>query len=285
MKNILLLFILFWLTFYFSHAQSIDCDCPNRYQLEIFENTNKETVTYSDTLDLEMDIYTPEGDICTNRPVLIFAHGGAFMGGSKDNSTVVNLCESFAKRGYVTASINYRLAGDLLGFLQSFTFYTDTEDAYNVVLNAVMDGKAAVRYFRKDFTENGNSYGIDPNQIWGGGNSAGGVLFLHAGHVATAEEFINPLDATRASIAQGIIDGFDGGIEGDSGNPGYSSELAGVISLAGALHRAEYVDELDVPSVFCHGDADGVVPYDCNGFQNNSIYYANRSVILERILQ
>ena len=28
----------------------------------------------------------------------------------------------------------------------------------------------------------------------------------------------------------------------------------------------------DVPSVFCHGDADGVVPYDCNGFQNNPNY-------------
>jgi len=268
--NFIILNLLF--CFNLSAQMQVGCDCANRYQLEIFDNTNKETVTYSDTHGLQMDIYTPEGDICTNRPVLIFAHGGTFIFGNKNNSTVVNLCESFAKRGYVTASINYRLAGDLLGFLQSFTFYTDTEDAYNVVLNAVMDGKAAIRYFRKDFAENGNTYGIDSNQIWGGGNSAGGVLFLHAGHVATAEEFVNPLDADRALIAQGIIDGFEGGIEGDSGNPGYSSELAGVISLAGALHRAEYVDASDVPSVFCHGDADGVVPYDCNGFQNNPIY-------------
>ena len=267
-------FIILNLLFCFNLSAQLQlgCDCTTRYQSEIFDNTNKETVTYSDIHDLQMDIYTPEGDLCTNRPVLIFAHGGTFIFGNKNNSTVVNLCESFAKRGYVTASINYRLAGDLLGFLQAFTFYTDTEDAYNVVLNAVMDGKAAIRYFRKNFSENGNLYGIDPNQIWGGGNSAGGVLFLHAGHVATAEEFVNPLDVDRALIAQGIIDGFDGGIEGDSGNPGYSSELAGVISLAGALHRAEYVDESDVPSVFCHGDADGVVPYDCNGFQNNPIY-------------
>ena len=29
------------------------------------------------------------------------------------------------------------------------------------------------------------------------------------------------------------------------------------------------MDANDVPSVFAHGDADGVVPYDCNGFQNN----------------
>ena len=184
------------------------CDCTNRYQSEIFDNTNKETVTYSDIHDLQMDIYTPEGDLCTNRPVLIFAHGGTFIFGNKNNSTVVNLCESFAKRGYVTASINYRLAGDIVGFIQQFTFYTDTESAYEVVLNAVMDGKAAIRYFRKNVAENNNTYGIDVNQIWGGGNSAGGVLFLHAGHVQSKEEFTAPLDPNRASIAEQIINSF-----------------------------------------------------------------------------
>ena len=96
-----------------------------------------------------MDIYTPAGDSCSNRPLLIFAHGGTFIFGSKSNPTMVDLCESFAKKGYVTASINYRLAGDIVGFIQQFTFYTDTESAYEVVLNAVMDGKAAIRYFRK----------------------------------------------------------------------------------------------------------------------------------------
>jgi len=253
-------------------AQLLDCDCSNRYETEIFSNINSETVTYSDIHNLQMDIYTPEGDVCNNRPLLIFAHGGTFIFGDKTNPTMVELCETFAKRGYVTASINYRLAADIVGGLLPMFFYTNTQDAYDVVLNAVMDGKAAIRYFRKDVAENGNSYGIDSNQIWGGGNSAGGVLFLHAAHVATAEEFVAPLDATRAAIAQSIIDGFEGGIEGDSGNSGYPSNLSGAISLAGALHRREYVDETDPPSVFCHGDADTVVPYNCNGFQNNSNY-------------
>ena len=76
------------------------------------------------------------------------------------------------KRGFVTASINYRLANDIVGFFQQFTFYTNTDSAYEVVLNATMDGKAAIRYFRKDFYENNNTYGIDPNQIWAGEASA-----------------------------------------------------------------------------------------------------------------
>ncbi len=245
--------------------------CEGRYAEEIFDDIEVTTVTYSDVHNLQMDIYQPVGDIETNRPLIIFGHGGTFITGSKNNATAVDFCEAFAKRGYVTASINYRLAADIVGFLQSFIFYTDTQMAYDVVLNAVMDGKAAIRYFRKDFFENNNTYGIDPDQIWAGGNSAGGVLFLHAGHVESVEEFISPLDPNRASIAQEIFDEL-GGSEGNSGNEGYSSSLSGVISLAGALHRSEYVDENDIPAVFCHGDADGVVPYDCNGFQNNPIY-------------
>ena len=186
-------------------AQLVDCDCSNRYETELFNNVSVETVTYSDPHNLQMDIYTPLGDVCTNRPLLIFAHGGTFIFGSKTNPTMVELCESFAKKGYVTASINYRLAADIVGGLLPMFFYTNTQDAYDVVLNAVMDGKAAIRYFRKDVSENGNTYGIDENQIWGGGNSAGGVLFLHAGHVQSLEEFTEPLDANRASIAEGII--------------------------------------------------------------------------------
>ena len=54
-------------------------------------------------------------------------------------------------------------------------------------------------------------------------------MFLHAAH-GSLEEFIEPLDANRATMAANIINSFDGGIEGDSGNAGYSSELAGAIS-------------------------------------------------------
>ena len=242
--------------------------CDGRYLEEIFSEVEVTTVTYSEENNLQMDIYQPVGDVETSRPLIIFAHGGTFIFGSKNNGTAVEFCEAFAKRGYVTASINYRLSGDLLGFWQQFTYYQNTNTAYEVVLSATMDGKAAIRYFRKDFVENNNTYGIDPNQIWAGGNSAGGVLFLHAGHVLSIDEFIAPLDPTKAAIAQEIFDDL-GGIEGSSGNAGYSSNLSGVISLAGALHRTEYVNQNDIPAVFCHGDADGTVPYDCNGFQNN----------------
>ena len=268
MKKILPILIII-LSINFSISQN---PCDGRYAEEIFDNVDVTTVIYSEVHDLSMDIYQPSGDDVTNRPLIIFAHGGTFIFGSKNNPTVVELCERFAKRGYVTASINYRLSGDFFGLLEQFTFYTSTENAYEVVLNSMMDGKAAVRYFRKDVAENSNTYGIDPEQIWAGGNSAGGVLFLHVGHVQSIDEFIAPLDSNRASIATEVFNSIGGDIEGSSGNSGYSSEVSGIISLAGALHRSEYVDLNDIPSVFAHGDNDNVVPYNCNGFQNNPSY-------------
>lgn len=54
-----------------------------------------------------IDIYHPEGD-ATDRPVLLFAHGGGFIRG--DKSDRANLGWWGAKQGFVTALINYRLA-------------------------------------------------------------------------------------------------------------------------------------------------------------------------------
>ena len=65
--------------------------------------------------DLMLDVYEPNGDTLANgdsvtdRPLVLLAHGGSFIGGSKTGSDVVPLAESFAKMGYVVASINYRL--------------------------------------------------------------------------------------------------------------------------------------------------------------------------------
>ena len=82
--SIFLLFTLFSLSQL--SAQLIDCECTNRYETEIFSDVNIETVTYSDVHNLQMDIYTPIGDVCINRPLLIFAHGGTFIFGSKTNA-------------------------------------------------------------------------------------------------------------------------------------------------------------------------------------------------------
>ena len=115
--------------------------------LEIFTTVNKTTVNYSNIYNNnahEMDIYTPDGDSETNRPIILYMHGGSFYAGSKSMTDCIDFCETMAKKGYVTASLNYRLAN-------IFSFLSSNETQYETVLKAVSDVKAAIRFFRKDF--------------------------------------------------------------------------------------------------------------------------------------
>ena len=267
----LLISILSALIIYSSYAQNEDCD--NRYQSEIFQDVSVQTVTYSDNYNLLMDVYTPVGDTYTNRPLLIFAHGGVFIGGSKTNPTMINLCESFAKRGFVTASINYRLAthSSVLG-AGGILWMMGLDNGIKVLYSAMSDAKAAIRFFRKDFVENLNSYGIDPNQIWMGGSSAGAALALHLNFVNSAEEFLSGIDESSHDYVLDLLDQ-NGGLEGLSGNLGYSSEINGLINLAGALHNLEWIDSTDLnPVVSCHGTDDETVPADCSTIYDNPLF-------------
>jgi carboxylesterase type B len=56
-----------------------------------------------------MDIYQPAGDVSAPRALVVMAHGGSFITGSKTGPDVVGFCQDLAKMGYVVASINYRL--------------------------------------------------------------------------------------------------------------------------------------------------------------------------------
>ena len=58
----------------------------------------------------KLDIYLPEtnDDVLDALPVLIFLHGGGFVGG--DKSSAANLGKFFASNGVLTISANYRLA-------------------------------------------------------------------------------------------------------------------------------------------------------------------------------
>ena len=149
--------------------------CNGRYQTEIFSSVTVTEVNYSDVYnnnEHKMDIYTPDGDTEINRPVILYMHGGSFYGGSKTMTDCIDFCESMAKRGYVTASLNYRITNIV-------TFISSQVEQYKIVLKSVADAKAAVRYFRKDYAINANTYGIDPSTIFVGGYSSGGVIDIH----------------------------------------------------------------------------------------------------------
>ena len=237
---------------------SVFSQCNGRYETEIFNNVTKITdVNYSDVYTdsyHEMDIYMPDGDTATNRPVILYMHGGSFYGGTKTMTDCVDFCEYFAKRGYVCASINYRLSN-------AVSFLIDQDVQYQTVLKAVADSKAAIRFFRKDVAENGNTYGIDETTIFAGGYSAGGVIAVHQGYIDDLSEL--PINIQNLASVIG------GNIEGDAGNNGYSSDIQGVVSLAGGINDISWIDANDAPIVSAQGDNDNTVNYNCGPGLNN----------------
>lgn len=210
--------------------------------------------------DLYMDIYEPEGDVEINRPAIVMAFGGAFVFGTRTDSYMVDLCTRYAKLGYVVASIDYRLSRELT--LKAVT-NNDTV-APRAVLKGAHDMKAAIRFMRKSAVADGNPYGIDPDKIYTGGLSAGAFCALHAAYLDRMEEVPEILQEYAQQ---------HGGIEGLSGNEGYSSAVSGVISFSGALGDSIWLEEGNVPLVSTHGTADAVVPYGSDSVTILSINY------------
>ncbi|MBL0176377.1 MAG: alpha/beta hydrolase [Ignavibacteria bacterium] len=179
--------------------------------------------------NLAMDVYQPQGDTLSLRPLIVFVHGGGFVGGDKGTSQFVTLCQEFAKRGYVTASINYRL---------------DTAMVSRAVMNAMHDARAAVRYFRK----NAAQYRLDTARIAMGGGSAGAYTSLSVAYVDKISE-LPPLSGA-------------GDVEGLSGNPGYSSRVRACLDYWGALLDTAAIETADdAPLLIIHGTEDNTVPF------------------------
>ncbi len=110
-------------------------------------------VTYARYGDrsLEMDIYRPK-EVWGQLPAVVCIHGGGWAKGTRANHGRV--AQALAVRGYVAATISYRLSGEA------------------PFPAAIHDCKAAVRFLRAHADE----YGIDGENIGAIGLSAGGHL-------------------------------------------------------------------------------------------------------------
>lgn len=245
----LLLLILFSFNL---NAQLTNCD-GTRYIDPIFDEV---TVTSgvkfgigSDAtgaeFDLLMDVYEPTGDTNAERPIVVMAHGGSFIFGTRENPYMIESCTELAKRGYVAASIDYALWPLLFGI-------PDSLEMLGTVVDAVGDMKSAVRFFRQD-AENGNQFNVESNIILVGGLSAGAVMACQVG-------LMDDEDA-KPDFVQMLIDD-NGGINGDGSHQSYSSNVNGIINLSGGVYRTEWIDSSDSPIFSMHGTNDDTVPYN-----------------------
>jgi len=190
---------------------------------------------------LYLDVYQPAGDTATDRAVMVVAFGGSFILGSR--ADVAPICEAFARMGYVAVAPDYRLG-------VSFPF--NEVSTTLAVMRGAHDMKACVRFLRRSVAEDGNPYGIDPERIIIGGVSAGAISAIHATYMDQESEIPAVVAATVAQM---------GGVEGNSGNPGYDSKPFACFSFSGAIGDTLWIEPGDVPLASVHETGDGVVPY------------------------
>jgi len=248
--------------FVFSY-QNVSAQCSGRYFDEVFPGfinyfggnpipiSNVGATVYGSAPDyqgtpttLDMYVFEPDGDTAAVRPLIIFAFGGSFTAGAKESPDVITLCDYFVKRGYVTVSIKYRIGANPI----------DSINMLKAVVRGVHDAKAAIRFFYKDAATT-NTYRIDTNNIFMGGVSAGGLIGIHLG-------YMNDTIGVPNWIKQIITDLTpSGNLEGESGNPGYSTKIRGIIGLSACIGDTAWMDVTDPPMVSLHGTNDGTVPY------------------------
>ena len=128
------------------------------------------------TLDLYLPAEGPDGD----RPLIVWIHGGAWLGGDKRGGPAL----PFLQRGYAVASVNYRLSSDA-------PFPAQIEDC-----------KAAIRWLRA----HAGQHGIDPDRIGVWGSSAGGHLVALLGTSTDVEAFDVGPNRDVSSRVQAVCD-------------------------------------------------------------------------------
>jgi predicted esterase len=194
------------------------------------------------TVNLQMDINLPSSDTLRRRPLIIYCHGGGFTSGARNNAWSNKFCQSFAKLGYVTASIDYRMGIGSNG----------DNDVLSAQIRAVQDAKAAVRYFKQTAIEQGNPYRIDTAQIFIAGESTGAMVAVQMGYLKSTTQFSEIADPS-------LLDPLNG-IEGLNTLP-YSSKIAGVISLSGAILDLNWLNNASLPIIMVHSSTDAATPY------------------------
>lgn len=201
---------------------------------------------------LRMDVYYPNLtlDSSPKRPFVMLFHGGGFVSGDKQAGDIKDLCIHLARRGYVAATVNYRLG------------YENTEyGQYKARYRAIQDGHAAMRYL----VNNANVLRIDTNWLFVGGQSAGSILALGMVYADPVELDSVSLRYSSSSVSQEL-----GNLYSSGNNLTSSYRFKGVFNNWGAVTESELdADEL-LPTVAFHGGLDSVVYIDTD---SSFLYY------------
>jgi acetyl esterase/lipase len=204
----------------------------------IIGSTYGNSIDYlGNTQNLLYDLYSPKADTAQKRPLIIYIHGGGFTSGSRTYPSVKLLCQNMAKKGYAVANIDYRLD-------PSFQLYNSNSNR-RAMTDAMHDAKQAIRYFKA----NANTFKLDTNKIYIGGESAGAITAMMASFIDKQAEMLPyPMANPNNPI-------------GSSNNSMVSNSVKGTLCLCGMILDTTAIENsLNPPILWNHGSADSFIP-------------------------
>ncbi|MBI5653068.1 MAG: alpha/beta hydrolase [Chloroflexi bacterium] len=209
--------------------------------------TNRD-VTYCapDGVAQKLDLAYPK-QIQASARVAVYVHGGGWTSGDKGGGAGSLDARAVLERGYVVASLNYRLAPQFKWPAQ------------------IVDVKCAIRFLRAHASE----LKIDPNKIGVWGSSAGGHLVAMLGTADTRVGFDVGEWLDQSSRVQAVVDEF-----GPADLPAMFTANARATGqqIFGSTSRDDpilvqaspitHITKDDPPFLILQGDQDKVVPME-----------------------
>ncbi len=238
--------------------------------------------------NLVLDLYKPVGDDNCRRPLLVMVHGGGFIAGTKNDVDVVQICQEMAARGYVTASVHYRLGMHPLNFYEPYAlcndainpvginkciYATDTLEFSRALYRATQDVKGAIRFLKGRYEMDST----DVQNVFVGGSSAGAITALNVAFMDLPFERL-PFTDAQVDAPQPDADLSScvpapanrsrpdlGGIEGTQNLNGQYATVQGVADFMGGMFDLSRLAGPDTPAIYLyHRTDDLVVPSTYN---------------------
>jgi acetyl esterase/lipase len=197
-----------------------------------------------DGKSLQLDLYKPK-NLTETVPLLVFIHGGSWKSGKRSDYLVYLV--AFAQKGYMTATVSYRLLKDA---------------PYPACVEDITD---AVQWLFK----NGETYGYDPERICLIGGSAGAHLAMLAaygwGEDGLKNDSIRILENShRIKAVVDIYGPADLTTPYAQSQPLVTNFIAHPYQERPDLYREaspiRYVSPDDPPTLILHGTSDSLVP-------------------------
>ena len=217
--------------------------------------SNRVSMWGRENIPLKMNLIIPfeEKRVFKKRPTIVWLEGGGWS-----NSTPyyrIPELSYFAYNGYNVANVSYSTSNN------------------NIWPACIEDAKIAIRFLRA----NSDKYGIDENNIFVAGESAGAHL---AAMVGLCDKYKTSEYKEYSDSVNGVITFYCPGDfvdvnSGDSLN-GCASRLVGEdiyknTDLLKEISPTEYVKDNKPPFLMFHGDKDNVVDVDCSISLHNKL--------------